>query len=158
MSLWQRMKNLFVTPASTNLHNIPLRSISADALSPMECESPLVDQVTSRTVIQGLSQINPCVQSTALKCIYCHDIWTKGIRCDCGAVYHDECAGNICETLGCGRELRRTTKKQKDLLFRRPLSKPTIEYLKHGPIPPSVVKRLNDFILRPTYGSLKDII
>lgn len=167
MSLWQRMKALFVTPVSTNPQNIHLKSTNVDALLNMECENPqqeqtLMDLDTSQTVIKGLSQINPCAHYTMiLKCIYCHDVWTKGIRCDCGAVYHDECAGITCETLGCRRELQRVTRKQKNLLFRRPLperSGPSIEDLKVGPIPQNVVDRLNNFILRPTYGSLKDLL
>ena len=163
MSLWQRMKALFVTPASTNLQSIPLRLTNANAKSPMECDNPQqaqtqTDQDTSLMRIQGLSPIVQSVRST-LKCIYCHDLWITGITCSCGAVYHDECAEIRCGTLGCGHELRRITKKQKDLLFRRPLPeqpRPTIE--DPGPIPQNVINRLNDFILRPTYSSLKDIL
>ena len=150
MSLWQQMKALFVTPASMNLRSIPSKLTNASVKSPMECESPPVDPDTSQTVIQGLSQIRPCAQS--IRCIYCHDVWTKGIRCDCGAVYHNECAGVICATLGCGRKLCQPINIKYPIGINYPIN---IEY---GPIPKNVIDRLNNFTINPTYESLKDIL
>ena len=36
-----------------------------------------------------------------MRCVYCHDTWTDGYTCSCGAVYHTDCMEFVCVTIGC---------------------------------------------------------
>ena len=115
LSLWKSMtwlwpkKNLSSAMLASQPHPLK-KNQSVDVSYCTVCANPpqgptLMGQDISLMPIQVLS---PTPRN--VRCIMCHDEWSEGIECSCGAVYHKECAGDICGTLGCNRMLNKAAK------------------------------------------------